>query len=116
MIKFILNVIPRTKKNSGQIINNSKTGRAFLLPSKQYLQFEKECLPYLRRVKAEIGLIDYPINLECLFISLLTTLLSLFILLSELYSSFYLNIFISLCNFYLVHKFHLLVFVNQTTL
>lgn len=67
MIKFILNVIPRTKKNSGQIINNSKTGRAFLLPSKQYLQFEKECLPYLRRVKAETGIINYPVNCECLF-------------------------------------------------
>ena len=67
MIKFILQIIPRTKKNSGQIINNSKTGRSFLLPSKQYQEFEKESFPYLQRIKREIGIIDYPINCECLF-------------------------------------------------
>lgn len=38
-----------------------------LLPSKQYLAFEKECLPYLYQVKNKIGIIDFPVNMECLF-------------------------------------------------
>lgn len=67
MINFILPVIPRTKKNSGQIIENPRTGRPMVLPSAPYRKFEKECLPYLRRAKVEIGTIDYPINCECLF-------------------------------------------------
>jgi Holliday junction resolvase RusA-like endonuclease len=67
MIKFVLRVIPRTKKNHGQIIENPRTGRPMVIPSAAYKKFEKECLPYLRRVKAETGTIDYPINCECFF-------------------------------------------------
>ena len=65
MIKFILEVIPRTKKNHSQIVMRGRY--PMMIPSKQYQEFEKECLPYLRRVKAEIGTVDYPINCECLF-------------------------------------------------
>ena len=67
MIKFTLPVKPVTKKNSGQIITNPRTGRPFLIPSTQYKQFEKDCLPYLYRVKQEAGVIDYPVNVECVF-------------------------------------------------
>lgn len=65
MIKFTIPVRPATKKNSGQIITIK--GRPILLPSPKYREFEKECLPYLNHVKTEAGIINYPVNLECLF-------------------------------------------------
>lgn len=65
MIKFIIPVVPRSKKNNGQIVMRGKY--PILLPSKSYLMFEKECLPYLNRVKAQIGVVNYPINLKCIF-------------------------------------------------
>ena len=64
-IKFTLPISPRTKKNSGQIVMRGKY--PMMIPSKQYQQFEKECLPYLFRVKAEVGVIDYPVNIQCIF-------------------------------------------------
>ena len=64
-IKFTLPVIPRSKKNSGQIVMRGKY--PVLLPSKQYLQFEKASLPYLYRVKNEVGLVNYPVNIQCIF-------------------------------------------------
>ena len=70
MIKFIIPIKPVTKKNSQQIIPiKTKTGklRHIIIPSAEYKKFEKECLPYISRVKAEIGVINYPINLECVF-------------------------------------------------
>ena len=65
MIEFTIPVRPATKKNSGQIIQVK--GRSILIPSKQYKQFEKECLPYLKHVKEITGVINYPINLKCIF-------------------------------------------------
>lgn len=65
MISFVLPVIPRTKENNGQIVIRGKY--PVLLPSKQYLEFEKNCLPYLNHVKAAIGVINYPVNIQCLF-------------------------------------------------
>lgn len=65
MIEFTLPVRPATKKNSGQIVMRGKY--PVLLPSKQYLAFEKECLPYLNHVKANAGVINYPVNIECQF-------------------------------------------------
>lgn len=67
MIKFTLPIKPITKKNSGQIITNPKTGRPFMIPSPQYRQFEKDCLPYLYRVKAAVGVVNYPVNIRCVF-------------------------------------------------
>lgn len=65
MIKFSIPVAPKTKKNGMQIIQIK--GRNILIPSKQYRQFEKECLPYLNHVKQAAGIINYPVNIECLF-------------------------------------------------
>ena len=70
MIKFIIPVRPRTKKNSQQIVTiKTKTGklRSIIIPSAEYKNFEKECLPYLNMVKSQTGVINYPINLECVF-------------------------------------------------
>ena len=65
MIEFTIPVRPATKKNSGQIVMRGKY--PVLLPSKQYLAFEKECLPYLNHVKQAAGIINYPVNVKCLF-------------------------------------------------
>lgn len=64
-IEFTIPVRPATKKNSGQIIQVK--GRNILIPSKQYKQFEKDCLPYLYRVKDTVGVINYPVNVQCVF-------------------------------------------------
>ena len=65
MIRFTLPIRPATKKNSGQIITVGGFPR--LIPSKQYLQFEKDCQPYFKQVLNQIGQIDYPINLQAVF-------------------------------------------------
>lgn len=64
-IEFTIPVRPATKKNSGQIIQVK--GRSILIPSKQYKQFEKACLPYLKQVKDTAGVINYPVNVQCIF-------------------------------------------------
>ncbi len=65
MIEFTLPIRPATKKNSGQIVMRGKY--PVLLPSKQYLAFEKSCLPYLNHVKTTAGTINYPVNIQCHF-------------------------------------------------
>ena len=65
MIKFTLPVRPTTKKNSQQVVMRGKY--PILLPSKQYLAFEKSVLPYLHKVKEEAGVIDYPVNVQAVF-------------------------------------------------
>jgi Holliday junction resolvase RusA-like endonuclease len=65
MISFILPVKPVTKKNSGQIVMRGRF--PVLLPSKQYLQFEKEAMPYLMSVRKKAGVINYPVNMRCIF-------------------------------------------------
>lgn len=64
-IEFTIPVRPATKKNSGQIIQVK--GRSILIPSKQYKQFEKACLQYLKQVKDTAGVINYPVNVQCIF-------------------------------------------------
>ncbi len=65
LIKFTIPVKPVTKKNSGQII--TLKGRPILIPSKEYIKFEKSCLPYLNHVRAKTGVINYPVNIACAF-------------------------------------------------
>ena len=53
------------KKNSQQILFNSRTKRPFIQQSERYLQFENLCGYYLVKYK---GLnINKPINLKCTF-------------------------------------------------
>lgn len=70
MIEFIIPVHPVTKKNNMQIIPmKTKFGkiRHIPLPSKSYLNFENECLPYFYQVKGQTGVIDYPVNMAVVF-------------------------------------------------
>lgn len=69
-IEFIIPVHPVTKKNNMQIIPfKTKTGkiRHIPIPSKQYKEFEAECLPYFYQVKGQTGVIDYPVNMAVEF-------------------------------------------------
>lgn len=64
-IEFILRGAPRTKKNSSRIVVNKATGRAMVLPSKEYKEYEELCgwsIPAWLRMK-----IDEPVNLKCVY-------------------------------------------------
>ena len=65
MLNFTIPVRPATKKNSGQIVMRGKF--PLLLPSKNYIAFEKAALPYLWNIKQEYGIINYPVNIEAIF-------------------------------------------------
>lgn len=70
MFKFQIPINPVTKKNSSNIIPiKTKTGkiRHIPLPSKQYKEFEKACLPFLTKIKNEVGNVNSPVNVKCLF-------------------------------------------------
>ena len=52
-MRIVIPLIPRTKKNSQQIIKVK--GRYMILPSKAYKQYEKDCAPFLRHVDPFLG-------------------------------------------------------------
>lgn len=62
-MKFNIQVIPRTKKNSQQII--FVKGRYMVIPSKAYKQFESECLKQIKAIYRQK--IDKPINVQVTF-------------------------------------------------
>ena len=63
-IKFIIPINPVTKKNHGSIMVNKATNKPFLMPSKQYTQYEKECGYFVKYKNANI---DKPLNIKCLY-------------------------------------------------
>ena len=63
-LKFVIETIPRSKKNSQEIIFNKKTGRRMVIQNKRYTEFEKECKWFIPKLEKPI---DYPINLSCHF-------------------------------------------------
>ncbi len=67
ILSFVIPLDARTKKNSPQVFSrvNKQTGRVFtkVLPSKNYLQFEKDCLPFLKGLPHITG----PVNLQAVF-------------------------------------------------
>lgn len=54
----------RSKKNSQQILINSRTGKPFVGQSKLYKNFERECGYFLKKYENNIS---YPVNLKCTF-------------------------------------------------
>lgn len=54
----------RSKKNSQQILINSRTGKPFVGQSKLYKNFERECGYFLKRYESNISC---PVNLKCTF-------------------------------------------------
>lgn len=65
MIKFELPLKPVTKKNHARVVMRGKY--PIVLPSEQYLSFEKGSLPYFRHVLNTTGVINYPVNIRCWF-------------------------------------------------
>lgn len=53
-------VAPVTKKNHQQIIKSG--GRRMVIPSKQYKQYESDCMPFLKPYG-----IDYSVNIKALY-------------------------------------------------
>lgn len=67
-LKIVIPHVARPKKNSQQIIFNSRTHKPMIIQSEKYREFEKICGIYMRPVAKELGKpIDYPINLKCTF-------------------------------------------------
>lgn len=62
-IDFIIPLPPITKKNHSQIAVNPKTGRPFIVPSKQYKEYEKKALWYIPKQEPFNG----PVNVKCVF-------------------------------------------------
>ena len=63
-IRFTIKLPPISKKNSQQIVVNRATGRSFVMPSKQYKEYEKDALWFIPKVEAPI---ICPVNIKCLF-------------------------------------------------
>lgn len=61
-ISFTIPVAPITKKNSGQIIINPKTGHPIIIPSKQYQRYKEEASWFVKPLQ-----IDKPINVKALY-------------------------------------------------
>ena len=57
---IVIPLEPRTKKNHQQIV--SKGGKPFVIQSKQYREYEKDAMYFIRPL-----CIDYPVNVRCLF-------------------------------------------------
>lgn len=67
-IEFTIPYVCRPKKNSQQIIFNSRTHRPMIIQSEKYREFEKVCGIYMKPIAKKLGKpIDYPINLKCIF-------------------------------------------------
>ena len=64
MISFTIPLKPVSKKNSQQILINRATGRPFIMPSKQYKQYEKDAMNFIPK---GMEAIDYPVNVRCEF-------------------------------------------------
>lgn len=63
MTCFTVKLTPVSKKNSQQILTNSKTHKPFIMPSKKYKEYEKAALLFIPKSIT----IDYPVNVKCLF-------------------------------------------------
>lgn len=59
-MKFTIPLEIKTKKNSSRIIKSK--GRTIVIPSKQYMEFEKEAVKYCPQLH-----IDYPVNIKAVF-------------------------------------------------
>lgn len=64
-IRYVVKLAPISKKNSQQILTNRATGRPFIMPSKQYKEYEKNAQWFLKPLPKVP--IDIPVNVKCTF-------------------------------------------------
>lgn len=65
MIQFTIDLPPRSKKNSQQILVNRKTGRPFVSPSSAYKAYQKAALMLIPVAARQH--IDCPVNVQCVY-------------------------------------------------
>ena len=63
LVKFTIGIAPITKKNHGQIIRNPRTGKPMMIPSKQYIQYEKDAHWFMPKIDT----IDVAVNVQAVF-------------------------------------------------
>jgi Holliday junction resolvase RusA-like endonuclease len=63
-MKILLPFSPITKKNSQQIVRNSRTGVPCIIPSKQYKVYHELCKTVLVPLEEPI---DYAVNVKCVY-------------------------------------------------
>ena len=66
MIEITVPLAPITKKNSMRIMHSSKTGKPFIMPSKQYQDYEAEAVWHCKKAGVHEP-IAYPVEVKCLF-------------------------------------------------
>lgn len=82
-INFIIPTNPRPKKNNprimwkksdkpfqikfGNFVGATIQYRPLIIPSNSNEEFEEQALPILRRVRDEIGIIDFPCNIQAIY-------------------------------------------------
>lgn len=64
-ISFAIDLPPRSKKNSQQILTNRKTGRPFIMPSAAYKAYQKAALMLIPAEARQR--IDWPVNVKGVF-------------------------------------------------
>lgn len=62
-LRFTIKICPITKKNHQQIIFNRRTGAPMIIPSKEYLQYEKDAHWFMPRCEP----IAEPVNVKAVF-------------------------------------------------
>lgn len=65
MISFTIDLPPRSKKNSQQILTNRKTGRPFIMPSAAYKAYQKAALALIHMNGAVP--VSEPVNVKCVY-------------------------------------------------
>lgn len=64
-VSFTIPIAPVTKKNHGRIVMCGRYPK--LLPSEAYERYTKAAIPFLKATFHDIGSIDFPVNLKCVF-------------------------------------------------
>ena len=64
-VRFTIPIAPVTKKNHGRIVMCGRYPK--LLPSEAYERYTKAAMPFLKATFHDIGSIDFPVNLKCVF-------------------------------------------------
>lgn len=66
MIEIKVPLAPITKKNHQEIMHSSKTGKPFVMPSRQYRDYEAKAAWYCKRARV-LRPIEEPVEVKCLF-------------------------------------------------
>lgn len=66
MINITVPLAPITKKNHQEIMHSSKTGKPFVMPSRQYRDYEAKAVWYCKRAGVQRP-IEEAVEVKCLF-------------------------------------------------